>query len=50
MMATINTDVPAEAKNSVEQILNAINKRPVKKDIMLPMIVVNKANVDQYLK
>ncbi|MDR1929663.1 MAG: sugar ABC transporter substrate-binding protein [Treponema sp.] len=50
MMATINTDVPAESKNSVEQLLNAINGRPVTKNILLPMVVVNKDNVDQYLK
>ncbi|MDR2375754.1 MAG: sugar ABC transporter substrate-binding protein [Treponema sp.] len=50
MSATIYTDVPAEAKNSVEQVVNAINKRPVQKEILLPMIVVNKSNVDQYLK
>jgi ABC-type sugar transport system substrate-binding protein len=50
MSATIYTDVPAEAKNSVEQVVNAINKRPVQKTIMLPMIVVNKSNVDLYLK
>jgi ABC-type sugar transport system substrate-binding protein len=50
MSATIYTDVPAEAKNSVEQVVNAITKKPVTKSILLPMIVVNKNNVDQYLK
>ncbi|MDR2435382.1 MAG: sugar ABC transporter substrate-binding protein [Treponema sp.] len=50
MSATIYTDVPAEAKNSVEQVVNAITKKPVTKSILLPMIVVNKDNVDQYLK
>jgi ABC-type sugar transport system substrate-binding protein len=48
--ATIATEVPGEAKNSVEQVVNAINGNPVRKNIMLPMPVVNMGNVDRFLK
>jgi ABC-type sugar transport system substrate-binding protein len=48
--ATIATDVPAEANRSVEQIVNYLTGKPVTKKIDLPMPVINKGNVDKYLK
>jgi ribose transport system substrate-binding protein/inositol transport system substrate-binding protein len=50
LTATIATDVPAEAKSCVEQIHNYLTGKPTQKAIMLPMPVVNKDNVDQFLK
>ena len=50
MAATILTDSPGEAKAAIATIIKMINKESVPKTKMIPMIVINKANVNTYYK
>jgi ABC-type sugar transport system substrate-binding protein len=47
--ATVKVDIDGEAKHSVDFVLKSINKQPVPSQQMLPMVLINAKNVDQYL-